>query len=65
MEMKMTKLIKSLKKDESGAALIEYALICGLLLAVTVGVLGTIGTNLNTIFTAVKTATTTAATSAK
>ena len=56
MEMKMTKLIKSLKKDESGAALIEYALICGMLLAVVVTVMSTIGGNVNTILGTVQTA---------
>ena len=49
----MSKLIKSLKKSESGAALIEYAVICGLVLAVAAATFTAIGTNLNTIFTSV------------
>jgi Flp pilus assembly pilin Flp len=45
--------VSALRDDESGAALVEYAAILGLLLAVTVGTLTTIGTDVNTIFTAV------------
>ena len=43
-------------KDEEGAAAIEYGLIAGLVSVAILGVLGTLGTSLNTIFDAVATA---------
>jgi pilus assembly protein Flp/PilA len=43
-------------KDESGATAIEYGLIACLISVACITVLGSIGTNLNTTFTSVKTA---------
>ena len=43
-------------KDESGATAIEYGLIACLISVACITVLGSIGTNLNTTFTTVKTA---------
>ncbi len=40
-------------KDQSGATAIEYGLIAALISVVIIGVLTTIGTNLNTKFTSV------------
>ena len=47
--------------DEEGAAAIEYGLIAGLVSVAILGVLGTLGTSLNTIFDAVADALTGAA----
>ena len=50
----MRKLLNSLKrfgKNEDGAALVEYAVLLGIILAVTVGTFTLIGGNANTIFT--------------
>jgi Flp pilus assembly pilin Flp len=37
-------------KNEEGAALVEYAVLLGIILAVGVGVFSAIGTSANTIF---------------
>ncbi|NNM71445.1 Flp family type IVb pilin [Enterovirga aerilata] len=42
-------------KDESGATAIEYGLIAALIAVVIIGALSTIGSNLNTSFTAIGT----------
>ena len=46
-------MIKKFIANESGATAIEYGLIAALIAVVIIGVLGTIGTNLNTQFTTV------------
>jgi pilus assembly protein Flp/PilA len=46
----MSKFVTRFLKDESGATAIEYGLIAALIAAVLVGVLGTLGTTLNTKF---------------
>ncbi len=49
----MKKLINSfvvMTKDESGAAMPEYALLLGLIAAIAIGTLSSMGTNINTIF---------------
>ena len=51
----MMELIKSLRENESGAALVEYAVICGIVLVFVLAALATIGIDLNTIFTGVLT----------
>jgi pilus assembly protein Flp/PilA len=51
----MSKFIAFIK-DESGATAIEYGLIACLISVACITVLGSIGTNLNTTFTTVKTA---------
>jgi pilus assembly protein Flp/PilA len=43
----MTNLMNRFLKDESGATAIEYGLIAALIAVVVIGVLTTIGTNLN------------------
>ena len=48
----MTKFVNRFVKDESGATAIEYGLIAALIAVAIIAVLGTIGTNLNTQFTA-------------
>ena len=51
----MVKFIMRLHKDERGASLPEYAILLGLVLAVTAGVLTGIGKDVSTIFGNVKT----------
>jgi pilus assembly protein Flp/PilA len=46
----MKRLVPGFAKDESGATAIEYGLIAALISVVIIGVLSTIGTNLNTKF---------------
>ncbi len=53
----MTKILSRLWKDESGASLIEYVLIAGLISIVGYVTMGLIGTDLGTILTGVNTAT--------
>ena len=53
---KLLNKVQQFRKDEDGAALVEYVIILGLILAVSLVVLGSIGTNANTIFTAVNNA---------
>lgn len=51
----MSKLV-TFFKDESGATAIEYGLIACLISVACITVLGSVGSGLNTTFTAVKTA---------
>ena len=44
---------QQLKERDEGQAMVEYALILGLISVVTIAVLGTIGTDVNTIFQSV------------
>ena len=57
----MFKLFRRLRKDQKGAALPEYAVLLGLLLAISIGVLSSMGTSINTIFGTVNTYLTNAA----
>jgi len=54
----MKKMFLKLMKDESGASLIEYVLIAGLISIVGIVFMTAIGTNLNTTLGRVDTATT-------
>jgi Flp pilus assembly pilin Flp len=56
----MKKLLGRLWKDESGASLIEYVLIAGLISIVGYVTMGAIGTDLGSILTKTNTATTAA-----
>jgi len=49
------KTLAKLMKDESGAAAIEYVLICGLVAVAVIGTLGLIGDNLDRILTEINT----------
>jgi Flp pilus assembly pilin Flp len=42
-------------KNEEGAALVEYAVLLGIILAVGIAVFGSIGSNANAIFTSLST----------
>ncbi|MFC7397671.1 Flp family type IVb pilin [Chelatococcus sp. GCM10030263] len=46
----MSNLLSRFVKDESGATAIEYGLIAALIAVVIIGVLTTIGTNLQNVF---------------
>lgn len=49
----MTNMIKNFWKDEEGATAIEYGLIAGLISVVIVGVLSTLGGQLQAAFQAI------------
>ncbi len=49
--MKMIRSFFVLIHDERGAAMPEYALLLGLIAAIAIGTLSSMGTNINTIFT--------------
>jgi pilus assembly protein Flp/PilA len=51
----MSNLISRFLRDESGATAIEYGLIAALISVVIITALTTVGSNLNTKFTAVAT----------
>jgi pilus assembly protein Flp/PilA len=53
---KLLNKVQRFRKDEDGAALVEYVIILGLILAVSLVVLTSIGNNANLIFTAVNNA---------
>ncbi len=55
----MKQLIQKLLKDESGASLIEYVLIGGLISIVGIGAMVGIGGDVSSIWTKINTATTT------
>jgi pilus assembly protein Flp/PilA len=55
LEMIMS-FVRSLRKDEEGQALVEYALIVGLISVVSLVALTLIGTSVNDILNAVGTA---------
>ena len=59
-EKVMRKIVEQLKKDESGASLIEYVLIGGLISIVGWATMRTIGLDLGAILTNINTATTAA-----
>ena len=42
--------VQQLKERDEGQAMVEYALILGLVSVVTITILGTIGTDVNTLF---------------
>jgi Flp pilus assembly pilin Flp len=61
----MRKLLSSMQsfaRNEEGAALVEYAVILGIILAVTVAVMSNIGSSANSIFTQLSTMMSSAAT---
>ncbi|MGE9007763.1 Flp family type IVb pilin [Leptospira interrogans] len=58
---KLINTVSRLRKDEEGAALVEYAVLLGIILAVTVGTFAAIGGSASTIFTSLSTLMATAA----
>jgi pilus assembly protein Flp/PilA len=57
----MKNLLLKLQRDEDGAAMVEYAVILGLITAAVIATITTIGTNVGTILTKVNSALATAA----
>ncbi len=51
----MKEILSMFAKDESGATIIEYALICALVAVATVTILQTLGGSVSTKFTTVNT----------
>jgi pilus assembly protein Flp/PilA len=52
----MTKFLKNLWQDESGATAVEYGLMVALIAAVIVTIVGVLGGQVNTAFNTVSTA---------
>jgi pilus assembly protein Flp/PilA len=50
----MKKLLTRFCHDESGATAIEYGLIAGMIAIAIIGVITSLGTTLNTVFSTVK-----------
>jgi len=57
----MMQTLRKLFRNDDGASMVEYTVLLGLVLAVTIGLITTVGTDLSTIWTDVGTATTEAA----
>ncbi len=49
--MILLKLFRDFLKNDDGASMPEYALLLGLIAAISIGVLSSMGTNINSIFT--------------
>jgi pilus assembly protein Flp/PilA len=58
---KFLNMVQNFVKNEEGAALVEYAVLLGIILAVGVAVFSSIGSNANGIFTSLSTLMDTAA----
>lgn len=55
LEDEMLRSIRTMVKDDKGVTLIEYGLIAALIAVALAAILGTVGDNLNTLFTTVST----------
>ena len=51
----MRKLIKRFRRDEEGAALVEYGLLVGLIAVVCITAVTTVGTDISNLFAAIST----------
>lgn len=49
----MTSLLKRLIRDDEGATMVEYGVMIALITAVCIGIITTLGTQVNTAFTTV------------
>lgn len=49
----MLKFITKFRKDEEGAALVEYGVLLALITAVVIGLIQALGTEISTVFAAV------------
>ena len=56
MQLYLHQLMTRLRRDEKGAALVEYGLLVGLIAVVCVTVVTTLGTDISTKFQAIVTA---------
>jgi pilus assembly protein Flp/PilA len=52
----MNKFLSAFVRDESGVTAMEYGMIAALIAVVILGVLGTVGSDLNTTFDKIKSA---------
>ncbi|MFY0611992.1 MAG: Flp family type IVb pilin [Hyphomicrobiaceae bacterium] len=50
----MRKLFTAFRRDDSGAAMMEYAILVGLIAVVSIAAISAIGTEINTDFTKIK-----------
>jgi Flp pilus assembly pilin Flp len=50
---KILETVRTLKKDESGASFVEYTVLLGVILAVSIVILSNVGSYANTIWTTV------------
>jgi pilus assembly protein Flp/PilA len=55
MATSFSSLVKRLARDDRGAALVEYAVLVGLITAAIITAIGLLGDNINTAFTNVTT----------
>jgi pilus assembly protein Flp/PilA len=53
MEVKLQKFLSRFVKDESGAALVEYGILVGLIAVVCIGAVTTLGTTIDGVFTTI------------
>lgn len=51
--MLIWEMIKAVTRNEEGQGMVEYGLILALIAVVVIGVMATMGTNLNSLFTTV------------
>ena len=51
----VTYFLRKLRRDESGASLIEYALLVGLIAVVSIATLTTLGTTIQSLWTTIST----------
>jgi pilus assembly protein Flp/PilA len=49
----MKNILRKLRRDEDGAALVEYGLLVGLIAVIAVGAVTTLGTKVNGYFTSI------------
>ena len=47
--------LTSLVRDENGAAMVEYAILLGLIAIVSIGIITTLGTNVSAVFNQINT----------
>ena len=53
LHLRLFLLINRLRRDEGGAALVEYGLLIGLIAVICIGVITIVGTQISTLFSAV------------
>ena len=51
----MFKRVKKFSKDESGAAMAEYAILVGLIAVIAIGAVTAVGTDVTNVFTKIST----------
>ena len=50
---KVFKLLNKVRKDEEGVTMAEYAILIGLIAVVSIAIIQTVGTDIETVFNAV------------